>query len=292
VSANITNATGVTSFALPEIRSSNGTAAILKVHGGDVNNTYSNGNILVKSMDVTYMPATGKADLSIVYERLNSTDATKKTKSGFGGKDIRKTMVLRVQRNPFIAGPNKPFESCYSVTSSKVTNNSLEQGNDINKDLCLQMNGNILATGVTGVSVFVWDEASSSCLPNAKCPATMVYTGIESTGQVLCKSMADIVDMNTLITPTTDTCEPGKRVFFEASPDGKTVKIRCEGATVDCSTYESPFDEANGCVSNVVVYIPWQDVNAQCECQGLQGDFYANCSFLDGQRTATVCRAK
>ena len=181
-------------------------------------------------MKVTYTPSTGKADLNIIYERLNATDATKRTKSGYGAKEIKKTMGLRIQKNPF-AGVTKPFESCYGVTSSKTSDNSLEQGNDINKELCLQMNGNIASNGTaTGLSVFVWDELTGTCLPNAKCPDHMVYTGIESTGRVLCKSMADVVNMNSFIAPTpaTDSCGPGKKVYFEASADGKTVKIRCQ----------------------------------------------------------------
>lgn len=240
-STAITNATGVTTFDLPEIRTNSGTAPVLKVHGGDINNTYLNGNVLVKSMKVTYTPTTGKADLNIVYERMSgsslkdnsgvkSFDESKKTKSGYGAKEIKKTMGLRIQKNPFASG-TKPFESCYGVTSSKTSDNSLEQGNDINKDLCLQMNDNVSSDGSsTGISVFVWDELTSTCLPNAKCPDHMVFTGIEATGRVLCKSMADVVDMNSFIAPTpaTDTCGPGKRVYFESSPDGKTVRIRCQ----------------------------------------------------------------
>lgn len=233
--AAITNATGVTTFDLPEIRSRSGTVPILKVHNGTLNNdsaggnnnTYMNGNVLVKSMKVTYTPTTGKADLNIVYERLNTTDKEKRTKSGYGAKEIKKTMALRIQKNPFDDAP-KPFESCYGVTSSKTSENSLEQGNDINKDLCLQMNGNISSVSGTGISMFVWDEVTSTCLPNAKCPDHMVYTGIESDGKVLCKSMADVVNMDTFIAPTTDTCGTGKRVYFEASADGKKVQIRCQ----------------------------------------------------------------
>ncbi len=290
VSANITSATGVTTFNLPEIRSNSG--SVLKIHGGDINNTYISGNVLVKSMDVTYTPSTGKADLNIVYERLNSGDMSKRTKSGYGAKEIRKTMGLRIQRNPFIA--TKPFESCYGVTSTKVADNSLEQGNDINKDLCLQMNGNIATTGTTGISVFVWDEGTSTCLPNAKCPDNMVYTGIESTGRVLCKSMADVVDMNTLITPTTDTCGPGKRIFFEASADGKTVQIRCTSSTtVDCSMHETPPHETRGCISIIATSV-WQPASPQCDCRERQGDFYLNCntSYTPTRITTRECRAK
>lgn len=222
--------TAPVTFALPEIRSNNVAVPVLKVYNPAdtaANNTYMNGNVLVKSMNVTYTPTTGKADLNIVYERLNAQDVTKRTKSAYGAKEIRKTMGLRIQRNPFNA--SKPFESCYGVTSAKVSDNSLEQGNDINKDLCLQMNGNIATDGSsTGISVFVWDELTSTCLPNAKCPDHMVYTGIESTGRVLCKSMADVVDMNNMIAPTPDTCGAGKRVYFESYDSGKKVRIRCQ----------------------------------------------------------------
>lgn len=228
VQASLLATTSGAGFQLPAIKSASNDT-VLTLHNNNIANTYMNGNVLVKDMRTVYNPATGTATLDILYERLNSADATKKTKTGYGAKEIKKSITLRVQRNPFVAA--KPFESCYGVNSGKKGDESLDvtKNNDVNKDLCLQMNNNVSSDGtVTGLSVFVWDELTSTCLPNAKCPDHMVYTGIESTGKVMCKSMADVVDMNTMIEPTVGTCGAGKRVYFRASADGKKVSIVCE----------------------------------------------------------------
>lgn len=222
-----------TEFSLPYILTASNDYVIGVVHDGmpvpmQLANTYMNGNVRVKDIRSIYNPAAGTATMDILYERLNSA-SNNRTKSGYGAKQIKKSITLRVQRNPFVAA--KPFESCYGVNSGKKGDESLDvsKNNDVNKDLCLQMNNNVSSDGsVTGLSVFVWDELTSTCLPNAKCPDHMVYTGIESTGKVMCKSMADVVDMNTMINPTVGTCGPGKRVYFRASADGKKVSIVCE----------------------------------------------------------------
>lgn len=216
--------TSGTGYQLPTIKSKDGDTVLT------IGSTYMNGNVLVEDIRTIYDPTKGTATLDIQYERLNASSTTR-TKSGYGAKDIKKSITLRVQRNPFVGG--NPFESCYGVNSGKKGDENLDvtKNNDVNKELCLQMNSNTLGDGTsTGLSVFVWDDLTSTCLPNAKCPDHMIYTGIESTGKVLCKSMADAVDMNNFIAPTplTDTCGAGKKVFFEASADKKTVRIRCQ----------------------------------------------------------------
>lgn len=234
-----TSPTGTSTFDMTQIKSANGDP-VLEIHNGDLNKTYMNGNVLVKSMNVNYNGASGKANLDIVYERMagaslkdnsgtKAFDNTKKTKAGYGAKEIKKTITLRVQKNPFTG--TKDFESCYGINTGKSSTMESGTETDINKDLCLQMNGNVASNGTaTGLSVFVWDETTSTCLPNAKCPDHKVYTGISSTGAVLCKDIGDVVDFGTMVQPTpmTDTCGPGKNVYFEASADGKTVRIRCQ----------------------------------------------------------------
>ena len=190
--ADLLSTTSGAGLQLPSIKTSSGDT-VLQLHNNNIANTYMNGNVLVKDMRTIYDPTLGTATLDISYERLDSGNVNKKTKSGYGAKEIKKSITLRVQRNPFNA--TKTFTSCYGVNSGKKGDENLDptKNNDTNRELCLQMNNNVASDGATtGLSVFVWDELTSTCIPNAKCPDHMVYTGIESTGKVLCKSMADV----------------------------------------------------------------------------------------------------
>lgn len=218
-----TSAPGIT---LPSVRTANPAAAVYSIHGGNINNTYMNKNVLIQSMNIVYNPAAGTANLKVVYERLQAGDINKKTKRGYGAKRISKDVKIRVQRNPFVTG--KPFESCYSLTDSKVSTGSMEQGNDINRELCLEMNNNVTGDGsLTGISVFVWDEATSTCIPNAKCPDHMIFTGIDSLGDVKCRRIEEWANLGNMIDPTTGTCGPGKNVRFQISADKKKVNVVC-----------------------------------------------------------------
>lgn len=224
-----------TPIDVPAIRSydnTTGTAqdVLIKHNGtlvlsGPTKNTYMNGNVIVKDMKVTYNSANGQAMMKITYERLNQSNMQARTKSGYGSKQIIKDIPLRVQRNPFAAG--KPFESCYGIATAKTTDGSLEAGSDINKELCNQMTGVNSDGSHTGTAVFVWDEATSTCIPNAKCPDHLIYTGFDSTGRVQCKELSSLMNPGTMIGPTTGTCGPGKTVKFQSSADKKTVSVIC-----------------------------------------------------------------
>lgn len=201
---------------------------LVRVHGGNPDNVYMNGNVIIESMQVVYPTAEqGVARIDIGYERLSS-DASKRTKTGYGAKDIKKSVKIRVQRNVLSTDPVKPFKSCYAVTDLKNTGSS-ETGNDISKQLCLEMNNNVTGDGQTaGVAMFVWDEANSTCIPNAKCPDHMIYTGVDSTGDVKCRLLSEWADFGTMIQPTSGTCGPNTQARLEVTQTSPVkFRIRC-----------------------------------------------------------------
>lgn len=143
--------------------------------------TYMNNNVRVTRMHLTFPHPdgdTGKALFAIRYERLNSSqDPTRlqRTGTGYGAKEIKKELTLRIQR-----GPTGTFIGCYATTDD---NETLENGNtDLNKELCLSMNETGAPTA-TPSGLFRWDDARSLCTLNTQMnceglPGT-VFTGID-----------------------------------------------------------------------------------------------------------------
>lgn len=204
---------------------------------------YQNGNVIIKSITITgFSASNGKANMELVYERMAGTSGSaglnKRTKDGFGAKDIKKIIPLRIQRDPLI--PSKPFESCYATTEGKA-DGSVETGNaNLSRSLCLEMNSGISlnAAGImvdstgsptTKKPMWVWDESTSTCIPNAKCPADQVYTGIDSTGQIKCKSLSEWGNFNEMFDSTQGTCAAGQTARIEiVSENPVRVRIKCQ----------------------------------------------------------------
>ena len=233
---------GVKTLPLQNIKTEAGDVIIQKYDNTQnanenlVNRTYMSGNVQVKDINVRYDNAStdGMGEIEIIYERLQSgkntaaaDDGKRKMKEGFGGKSIRKTIGLRVQRNPVLAA--KPFTSCYGVTASKATDGlagSAETGNrDVAKDLCMEM---IAGVGAGETPAFRWDDATSSCLPNSACQDHQIYTGITTTGAVKCRNLNEWVDFNTMIQPTSGACTAGQTAQIQiTSTNPVRVRILC-----------------------------------------------------------------
>lgn len=228
ITGSLLNATDTTSVPLNNgIYLPNNATPVYRKHNGNIQNTYMNKNVLIDDMKMFYDEPNGIATLRITYERLQSADETKRTKQGYGAKRITKDIKVRIQRNPFVG--TQPFESCYAF--SEKNEDSMEDGSDINKELCLEMNNNATVTSAgglaTGKQVFLWDDATSTCIPNAKCPDHMIFTGIDSVGDVKCRRLEDWTDMNDYIGTTIGTCGPGKNIKFQVTADRKKVNIVC-----------------------------------------------------------------
>lgn len=185
-----------------------------------VGSAYMNNNVKVKSINLS-APTGSWRNVEIVYERLNSldTNAATRTKSGYGAKELRKTIALRIQKEPL--SPTT-FSSCYAVTAAETDVNSEEKGNDIAKQLCEEMNSG------TGQTAFVWDEALSICKPNAECPGDQIYTGIDSTGSVKCRNLEEWIALEQVLDPTPPTgCGAGSTVRLQIDNTTKKVRMVC-----------------------------------------------------------------
>jgi hypothetical protein len=190
---------------------------------------YMNENVELKSMTLLGQTG-GQRNLQIVYERLRGAEG-ERTKSGYGAKEIRKTITLRIQRET--TGTVGAFSSCYALSggkSSQNATNSTETGNDITKQMCEEMNP------TTGTKAFVWDEANSICRPNAQCPGNQIYTGIDSLGTVKCRNIEDWMDFNQVLDPTAPaSCPNGAQVRFEIDNVSSKVRIVCSGGSAGCT---------------------------------------------------------
>lgn len=180
---------------------------------------YMNGNIQLDRM-VLKAPVAGSRKLEIYYERLNRNE---RTKTGYGAKEIKKVVDLRIQKEP----GSGVFSGCYSTTSGKAAMNgtaSNEIGTDISKQMCDELNNN----GSTSVrTLFRWDEANSICKPDASCPSNQIYTGVDTNGVVKCRNIEDWMDFNEVLDPTAPNCPIGSSVRFQIDTATKKVKIVC-----------------------------------------------------------------
>jgi hypothetical protein len=171
----------------------------------------------------------GLAYLHITYERLKDDDV-KRLKNGYGAKDLKKTIVVRIKRVP-IGSPmqasnvfTNDFESCYAVSNEAITNSAFK---DPTKELCENMNSDPSNTLITD-SLFIWDENISTCLPKSReCAPDEIFTGINSNGVTKCRIPYDWIDMNNYIDSSgPSSCLPNYKVKFEVVP-GNKVKIKC-----------------------------------------------------------------
>ncbi len=193
-----------------------------------VGSIYMNQNVQLKSMRL--LAASGSfRSLEITYDRMQVNSASSNLKKGVGAKEIKKYIPLRIQREPTTGNP---FSGCYAVQSSKASMNStssLDTGNDLSKEMCQSMNTS------TGTKAFIWDEANSLCMPNSKCSANQVYTGIDSTGDVKCRNLEDWMDFNQIIDPLPPTCDTGQWIGLQIDTAIKMVRVVCSGPTTRCT---------------------------------------------------------
>lgn len=200
------NNQGTTHPALTRIVTADGNPII------QTNRAYMNEGVEVRGIELIYplpgalTPGFGK--IRITYQRLNQNSA-RRTKQGYGAKDIAKEILIRVVRsttNPY------PFESCYAVSD-----NLADENKDLNKQMCEDL------------EIFTWSEASSKCelREDLQCDAAagMVYTGIDSDGSARCRPLMDWIDFSQVFEPSVGNCEAGKQISLQVL--GNRVRVRC-----------------------------------------------------------------
>jgi hypothetical protein len=205
-----------TSQTLGAIRTASGTQAFLKWDGVDTERKYVNNTVIISDMSVTFSAPQDPGILRITYERFNTSDELKRSKSGFGGKLISKDIQILAQRS------GASFESCYAVQA-------------VNENLMKEFCENFTPVS-GGASILEWDDNENRCKlkANVKCAAGLVFTGIKSDGTANCQQLKDIISMSDLLdTGSAEVCNNAINARFEIV--GNKVKVDCTPSP--CTTY-------------------------------------------------------
>lgn len=200
--------------------------AIFEIHDGsmNLNKIYMNGNVVIQSMRFVAPTASDPNGLSypsklrIEYSRMESTDATKRTRVGFGAKRVKKDIPLILQMSS-VTSTTATIDGCYAVQLGDTTNGITNEGNNnLNQEFCSKL-------GTNG-SLYVWDSTANKCvLKNNVCPDKYVFAGIGSTGTAICYPLTDYLS-NMVDTTSTVSCPSGAKVSLTTDASGK-VKITC-----------------------------------------------------------------
>lgn len=272
------------------------TQTAFQVHGGSINNTYMNGNVLIESMTMI-RPYTSDPDpakrlktypstLQIDYSRLQGSDPTKRTKSGYGAKRIRKNIPILFQ---FDQAGN--VSSCYAVQTANNTQGIADGNNNLNQEFCSSL-------GENG-SMYVWDSQANKCvLKNNICPPKFVFAGILSTGETDCRPLTDYLPylVNTDGASNCNTAA-GATVQLTVGGDGK-VALQCIsggggasctapwGATVAHGSCVDAYSgtSANNCSAGTFPYCRscWDHLRqSRCCNNGTLGGTYTNQNCSD-----------
>lgn len=253
------------------------------------NGLYMGNNVQIKAMRLGPQSG-GMRNLTIDYERIfTGANANVQLKQGYGSKQIRKTLTMRIQREPATGA----FSSCYVLSGGKSTMNattSTETGNDISRQLCQEMNKS------TGQNAFIWDEANSICKPNSQCPADQIYTGIDSLGTAKCRNIEDWMNFNEILDSSPPTCPANSYIGFEVDSTLKVVRLTCTStATNQCSAQDIYWsDGSNTCTAKVNAASHGTDVFVQDTAAPTTGSATANCSPVGWTMTGnciTTCPA-
>ncbi len=186
--------------------------------------TYMNGQVSIEDMSLTFPdtpPNTplNPAVLTISYQRLNSS-AARRTKKGYGGKDLRKVINIVFQKDK-----SDNFLSCYAVNTSV---NALISNQDLAQEFCESMGLDNADPALTD-KLLVWDQERNICtFQERTCPDGSLFVGIRNTGETMCEQLGNW-GFGTLIDSTVDSnCAPAQRtnVRFVDTGSGQ-VRIRC-----------------------------------------------------------------
>lgn len=130
-------------------------------------------------------------------------------------RQILKTIMIYFKFTPSSAGTPE-FVSCGSDRESSVRS--------VMQEMCEALNTDSSLTN----KFAIWDHESQKCqLRNLMtCPVNTVITGIDSTGEVLCKSLTLGVDGSELYDNNDRNCTGGTTPRIEIRSDGK-LWIRC-----------------------------------------------------------------
>jgi hypothetical protein len=205
------------------------------------------GNVRINSMKLNTTANLGDPQpLVINYARLEGNKNKSRSKVGYGGSSISKTIMIRLQRD---TAASTTITGCYAVEMSSDSDTG--SGNeDLNKEFC-----DNLGTGTD--KLYKWDSTRNACVMNGVCDDGQVFEGIDSTGQKICRSINDYLPY--LIQPSSSPCSGTKTsVKLVLDPVTNKVSIECEAAATctpqaGSSTPTPTIDEdCNGVMDNTV----------------------------------------
>jgi hypothetical protein len=178
--------------------------------------TYMNGNVRIDSMNLRTTTNLGDPQPFVINYRRLEKGANTRTKVGFGGSSLSKTLWIRLQR---ATAASTAITGCYAVEIAADADSG--SGNqDLNKDFCERLG--------TGGSLYTWDATRNSCvLKNNVCPAKFVFEGISSNGSAICRSINEYLPY--LAQPGTNPCTATKtQVQIVRDPVTNKVSIECQ----------------------------------------------------------------
>jgi hypothetical protein len=200
-------------IAVPHIRDINNNT-IFSVHTGafDLSRVYVSNSVTIKSMNFIMPTALGgNATFDVTYERHNP-DPNVRTKTGYGAKQIKKTLPIVFQRDT-----SNNYNTCYAVESG-ITDTNLAT-------YCEQFG-----------ELFYWDNTKKACLLKDNRCNNQIFVGINADGSADCRNLENWADLSPLFdTTTTHPCDPAYAtdVRFVYNAAGR-VSLRCYG-NINCT---------------------------------------------------------
>ncbi len=200
--------------------------------------TYMNGNVAIRRMFITNMTAP-VAKFTIEYERLNQS-ATSRTKSGYGAKNILKTIDIVIQKS--IASPHT-FEGCYAVNTVGDEPTAVATPEEGIQGVCDDLGDNGCTLFTQGTKQFAqkfcedmqsdglmrWEANLNRCVFNLACGEGRVFAGIDAQGKKICRNVFTQMNMNQFLdapTPCNLATHPRVRLALN---NGK-VRVECMAA--------------------------------------------------------------
>lgn len=194
----------------------------------DASKIFLNHHLTIKDMTLTYPlvgdnTRLGLGRLDITYQRYNQ-NSNIRTKKGIGGKEIKKSIYLRIQRKTDNTASNNwdnPIDGCYALTEAS----GAELGNvDLAKNLCEQLN----STGTSGTSLLVWNAQLGSCtLRDLTCPTGQINAGIKPDGTADCQPLENWFSLTNLMKDSTTPCLNGYKAELRYDSALNQMYIHC-----------------------------------------------------------------
>jgi hypothetical protein len=177
---------------------------------------YMNNSVTINNMSVTVPSSMNQLGVfDITYGKLDQGEASSRTGVGFGGREVKKSITLKIQRDK-----NNNYESCYAT---------LEGENDTAvKNFCEKLAPDLLR----------WDENLQKCVirDNLTCDPGFVFIGIDQYGFKICKNIQEYnSDLSIFFDQTSfNACDPKTSSNVGFVVVGDKVQVQC--TTGPCST--------------------------------------------------------